>query len=103
MKTQVLGIAAIGLGVALALSSAPVLGQESVDDMAFDDQTQAVGEKLQLQEEAGVFGRAGSIPGEEALPAGTVRDRDFDRYVERLGWELRMRNMHEERDPSGFH
>lgn len=88
---------------ALALAAASLQAATTVRDDSFDEQAQAVHEGLQIKQDAGVFGRPGDVPGEEGPRKSSVGDRDLDRYVQRLGFELRMRNAISERDPSGFH
>jgi len=90
-------IAAVVLIAPSGVAAAP-----AEKDASFDEQAQAVQEGIQLKQDAGVFGRPGDIPGEEGPSASAVGDRDLDRYVERLGFEIRMRNAISDRDVSGF-
>lgn len=75
----------------LALVAVPALG-DAISDESFDKESQRISEDLQLHEELGAFGRPGDMLLDEAAPAASVGDRDLDRYVARLGLELRMRN-----------
>jgi hypothetical protein len=38
----------------------------------------------------------------EGPRSSSVGDREMDRYVQRLGFEIRMRNAISDRDPEGF-
>ena len=88
---------------ALLLGIPLVLAAERVNDQSFDQQTKAISEGLQLQQEQGVFGRAGNADmSDEGHPGRSTGDRDFDRYVERLGNQLRLYNDRAGRDPAGF-
>ena len=99
MKSALVGslLGALLLGASLALAV------DQVSDQSFDQQTKAISEGLQLQQEQGVFGRAGSAsPSEEGRAGRSMGDRDFDRYVQRLGYQLRLYNERSSRDPAGF-
>lgn len=88
----------------LALTVPPSLAApDEVRDESFDEQARAVQEGLEIKQDAGVFGRPGDAPGEEGPRGSSVGDRDLDRYVQRLGFEIRMRNAIAERDAAGFH
>ncbi|NMG16828.1 hypothetical protein [Aromatoleum bremense] len=76
---------------------------DKVRDQSFDEQARAVQERVELKQDAGVFGRPGDVPGEEGPRGSSVGDRDLDRYVQRLGFEIRMRNAIADRDSAGFH
>jgi len=86
--------------MALVLAVPAALAASS--DGSFDEQAQAVHEGMQIKQDAGVFGRPGDVPGEDGPRKSAVGDRDLDRYVQRLGFEIRMRNSVAERDPTGF-
>ena len=49
-----------------------------------------------------LIGRPGNVPGMEGPRSSAVGDRELDRYVQRLGFEIRMRNAIADRDPEGF-
>jgi len=100
MNSRSAYLASIAAVVLIAPSSVAAAPTEK--DASFDEQAQAVQEGLQLKQDAGVFGRPGDTPGAEGPRASAVGDRDLDRYVQRLGFEIRMRNTIYDRDTSGF-
>lgn len=81
----------------LALAAAPALG-DAVRDESFDKESRRLAEELQLHEEIGAFGRPGDMLADEAAPVASVGDRDLDRYVARLGLELRLSNALADRE-----
>ena len=88
---------------ALLLGASPALAADQVSGQSFDRQTKTITEELQIQQEQGVFGRAGSSGLSQDGRAGrSVGDRDFDRYVQRLGYQMRLYNDRISRDPAGF-
>jgi outer membrane receptor protein involved in Fe transport len=104
MKTR---SATIALVAAMLLAAPSVVGASaaadpSVSEKDFDAQTQAIQQGLEVTQESGVFGRPGDVPGMEGPRSSSVGDRELDRYVQRLGFELRMRNAISDRDPEGF-
>jgi hypothetical protein len=104
MKTRSTTLALVTL-VLLAASSAvgaSASADPSVKGKDFDAQTQTIQQGLELTQESGVFGRPGDVPGAEGPRSSSVGDRELDRYVQRLGFELRMRNAITDRDPEGF-
>ena len=99
----------VSLGVLAALMMAlpsTLSAAASVTDKSFDRQGDAIDEGIKAKEDSGVFGRPGFTAGDEG-PRGprssAVGDRDLDRYVQRLGYEIRLRNAITERDSAGFH
>lgn len=100
MKSSLIGSA---LG-ALVLSVPIALAADIVTDQSFNQETRAITKGLELQHEQGVFGRAGSSALSEEGQAAprSVGDREIDRYVQRLGYQLRLYNERASRDPSGF-
>ena len=104
MKTR---SATIALVAAMLLAAPSVVGASaaadpSVSEKDFDAQTQAIQQGLEVTQESGVFGRPGDVPGVEGPRSSAVGDRELDRYVQRLGFEIRMRNAIADRDPEGF-
>ena len=104
MKTR---SATIALVAAMLLAAPSVVGASAAADPAvsekdFDAQTQAIQQGLEVTQESGVFGRPGDVPGMEGPRSSAVGDRELDRYVQRLGFEIRMRNAIADRDPEGF-
>lgn len=85
------------MAAVLALAAAPALG-DAVNDESFDNESQRLAEELQLHSDIGAFGRPGDMMLDEAAPTASVGDRDLDRYVARLGLELRMRNALADRE-----
>ncbi|WP_231874487.1 hypothetical protein [Azoarcus sp. KH32C] len=79
------------------LSAAP-----TVSGGSFDQQTQAIDEGMKAKEDSGVFGRPGFTGDEGPRASSSVGDRDMDRYVQRLGYEIRLRNAMQDRDSAGF-
>jgi hypothetical protein len=94
-------IAAVLLAAPGAVA-ASAAADPSVKGKDFDAQTQAIQQGLELTQESGVFGRPGDVPGMEGPRSSSVGDREMDRYVQRLGFEIRMRNAISDRDPEGF-
>lgn len=90
------------IAAAALTATSSVAAGPAEKDASFDEQAQAVQEGLQLKQDAGVFGRPGDTPGAEGPRASAVGDRDLDRYVQRLAFEIRMRNAIYDRDTSGF-
>lgn len=100
MKSRLVSLsvlAALVMALPSTLSAAP-----TVSDGSFDQQTKAIDEGMKAKEDSGVFGRPG-FTGDEGPRASSVGDRDMDRYVQRLGYEIRLRNAMQDRDSAGFH
>lgn len=104
MKTTSITFALIAsvLLAAPSVVAASAAADPSVKGKDFDAQTQSIQQGIELTEESGVFGRPGDVPGEEGPRSSAIGDRELDRYVQRLGFELRMRNAITDRDPEGF-
>lgn len=86
----------------LLVPASVAAGPPTVRGDSFDAQAHAVKEGLQVTQDAGVFGRPGDATGEEGPRRSAIGDRELDRYVSRLAFEIRMRNAIADRDPAGF-
>ena len=104
MKTRstTFALVAAVLLAAPSVVAASAAADPSIKGKDFDAQTEAIQQGIELKQESGVFGRPGDMPGAEGPRSSAVGDRELDRYVQRLGFELRMRNAIADRDPEGF-
>lgn len=95
-------LVSVSVLAALVMALPSTLSAATVSDGSFDQQTKAIDEGMKAKEDSGVFGRPG-FASEEGPRASSVGDRDMDRYVQHLGYEIRLRNAMQDRDSAGFH
>lgn len=89
-------IALAALTMPATLAAAP-----DVDGKSFDQQARSIDDGVKATADSGVFGRPGPA-GDQAPRSSSVGDREMDRYVQRLGMEIRLRNSMADRDETGF-
>ena len=81
------------IGLIMVVASGLALAEAQVSDRSFNTETTAVTEEVRIQRDSGAFGRAGDeFQAPQGVAGYSVGDRDMNRYVRRLGEEIRMRN-----------